>query len=274
MKAKLRKDGFLLPLALLSLLVVSILAMSGFSYVQHHLMSLEQKETSNETIANQSQFVELAFQADKVPPFNTSSQSVPLSGLYNLSFLISRDVHGRPILIDEQISIVRRLLTYCANVPELTDAIVEYLRSQNSVIKGFGLLDLLNELSVPMELGVTLLPCVRILPRSYKINLSLSTTSTLQAYFDLNSSDASLLKRHLMDGTIPNHHILNLFLQKRHKARDFSRSLRNTTIVAPLDHKATILEYGGETFAYLDSVIDPAGIWTEYRNFFLWVPTD
>ena len=274
MKVKLRKDGFLLPLALLGLLVVSILAMNGFSYIQRHVTSLEQQATSTELIANQAEFEELAFQVDKVMPLNTSSQSLSLSGLYNLSFLISRDVHDRPILIDEQILIVRRLLTYCADAPELTDDIVEYLRSQDSGIKGFGLLDLLNELSVPMEIGVTLLPYVRILPRSYKINLKLSTTSTLQAYFDLNSSDASLLKHYLMDGTIPNHHTLNLFLQKRHKARDFSRLLRNTNIVAPLDHKATILDYDGQTFAYLDSVIDPEGIWTEYRNFFLWVPTN
>ena len=39
-----------------------------------------------------------------------------------------------------------------------------------------------------------------------------------------------------------------------------------------LDHKATVLEYRGETFAYLDTILDKEGSWVKNRNFFLWVP--
>ena len=48
--------------------------------------------------------------------------------------------------------------------------------------------------------------------------------------------------------------------------------LRNTVMSSQLDHKATVLEYKGETFAYLDTILDKEGSWVKNRNFFLWVP--
>ena len=274
MKIKTRKDGFLLPLALLALIVVAALTMNGFWFIKHHTTALEKKTTSEVLISRQKYFENLVFEADQVMPQNITSQSVSMSGLYNLSFMITRDVHDRPVEIEEQIAIVRRVLTFCTVAPSLADKIVGYLMTEHNVGKGFGLLDLLNEISVPMEVGLKLMTCVRVLPRSYKLNLTLASSATLGAYFDLNSSTANLLKGYLVDGTIPNHSSLNLFLQKRHKSKNFSRLLRNTTISALLDHKATVLEYDGETFAYLESVIDVVGNWTEQRNFFLWVPTN
>ena len=64
------------------------------------------------------------------------------------------------------------------------------------------------------------------------------------------------------------------FLAKRHKGKDFSALLRNTTISARLDHKAMVLNFKGETFAYLDSVLDRESNWMKNRNFFLWVPVN
>ncbi len=48
MKKETRKYGFLLPLALLSLLVISVLAINGFSYIQNHVSLLTQHTKSIE----------------------------------------------------------------------------------------------------------------------------------------------------------------------------------------------------------------------------------
>ena len=51
-----RKNGFLLPLALLSLLVVSIIAINGFTYIQHHTTLLTQGESSVKINLQQQKF--------------------------------------------------------------------------------------------------------------------------------------------------------------------------------------------------------------------------
>ena len=272
MKNASRKNGFLLPLALLSLLVVSIIAMNGFTYIRHHTNLLKQSENSVRISAQQEKFELLTFENSIPVQPDVSAQFVTLSGVYNLSFLKGRDVHNANYIIEEQIPIVRRLLSLCANKPELTEPIVEYLKLAGDVAIGFGLIDFLNELSVPLDTGVEVLPCLRILPRSYKLDLALASDITLQAYFDLSASQARLLGRYLADGTIPNHAAVMSFLAKHHKGKDFSASLRNTAISARLDHKAMVLNFKGETFAYLDNVLNREGNWIKNRNFFLWTP--
>ena len=267
-----RKNGFLLPLALLSLLVVSIIAINGFTYIQHHTTLLTQGESSVKINLQQQKFELLALENDTPVHPDISAQQVTLSGVYNLSFIRARDVHNKNYIIEEQVSIVRRLLSLCANRPELTKPIVEYLKTASDVAVGFGLIDFLNELSVPLETGVEVLPCLRISPRSYKLNLALASDITLQAYFDLSASSARLLGSYLANGIIPNHAGVISFLARYHKGIDFSASLRNTSISARLDHKAMVLNFKGDTFAYLDSILDKEGNWIKNRNFFLWTP--
>ena len=62
MKNASRKNGFLLPLALLSLLVVSIIAMNGFTYIRHHTNLLKQSENSVRISAQQEKFELLPFE--------------------------------------------------------------------------------------------------------------------------------------------------------------------------------------------------------------------
>ena len=51
-----RQNAFLLPLALLSLLVVSIITINGYLYIQNHISSLSQYEKSLEMESKQYQF--------------------------------------------------------------------------------------------------------------------------------------------------------------------------------------------------------------------------
>ena len=204
MKNRPRKNGFLLPLALLTLLVVSILAINGFAYIQHHTTLLKQSKSAVGISIQQQKFELLTTNKSTPTPQNISIRPVALSGVYNLSFLTTRDVHNAKYIIEEQIPVVRRLLSFCANKAELTEPIIEYLQMASDVTIGFGLIDFLNELSIPLNTGLELLPCLRILPRSYKLNLALASEITLQAYFDLNISEARLLSNYLADGTIPN----------------------------------------------------------------------
>ena len=272
MKKEPRKYGFLLPLALLSLLVISVLAINGFSYIQSHTDMLTQHATSIEIKKQKTQFEQLAFQNNTSTNPRISALSVSLSGLYNLSFLTDRDANDRTNINIEQLEIFHRLLSKCRGTPDLAVPIAEYMATIPLLEKGFGLLDLLNELSIPLDTGVGLLPCIRIASGLHKLNLSLASELTLQAYFDIRPDDASRLAKYIKNQTIPNHEALRAFLADIHKDKDFAAVLRSTVISARLDHRGTVLEDDGETFAYLDSILDSEGNWTKNRNFFLWIP--
>ena len=272
MKKEPRKYGFLLPLALLSLLVISVLAINGFSYIQSHTDMLTQHATSIEIKKQKTQFEQLAFQNNTSTNPRISALSVSLSGLYNLSFLTDRDANDKTNINIEQLEIFHRLLSKCIGTPDLAVPIAEYMATIPLLERGFGLLDLLNELSIPLYTGVKLLPCIRIASGSYRLNLGLASEITLQAYFDLRPNDASQLAKHIENQIIPNHEALKGFLAGIHKDKDFSAVIRSTVISARLDHRGTVLEDGGETFAYLDSILDREGNWVKNRNFFFWIP--
>ena len=272
MKKEPRKYGFLLPLALLSLLVISVLAINGFSYIQSHTDMLTQHATSIEIKKQKTQFEQLAFQNNTSTNPRISALSVSLSGLYNLSFLTDRDANDKTNINIEQLEIFHRLLSKCIGTPDLAVPIAEYMATIPLLEKGFGLLDLLNELSIPLDTGVGLLPCIRIASGLHKLNLSLASELTLQAYFDIRPNDASRLAKYIENQTIPNHEALRAFLADIHKDKDFAAVLRSTVISARLDHRGTVLEDDGETFAYLDSILDSEGNWIKNRNFFLWIP--
>ena len=272
MKKETRKKGFLLPLALLSLLVISILAINGFSYIQNHTDLLTQHAESIEIEKQKKLFEKMAFPNTVTQNSRISAISVDLSGLYNLSFLTDRDANDKTNINIEQLEIFHRLLSNCTGTPDLAIPIAEYLVTIPLIEGGFGLLDLLNELSVPLDTGVELLPCIRIASGSHKLNLSLASEITLQAYFDLSPEDARRLAKYIENQKIPNHEGLKAFLAGIYKDKNFSAILRSTVISARLDHRGTVLEYGGETFAYLDSVLDSEGNWIKNRNFFLWIP--
>lgn len=272
MRKETRRQGFLLPLALLSLLVISVLAINGFSYIQKHTNLLTQHATSIEIKKQKSLFEQLDFQNNIIQSPSISVLQVSLSGLYNLSFLTDRDANDKTNINIEQLEIFQRLLSKCVGKPDMAAPIAEYMVTIPLFEKGFGLLDLLNELSIPLDTGVELLPCVRIASGSHKLNLSLASEATLQAYFDLAPNDASLLAKYIGNQTIPNHEALKAFLAGIHKDKSFSAILRSTVISGRLDHRGTVLEDEGETFAYLDSILDSDGNWIKNRNFFLWIP--
>ena len=272
MKKDTRKNGFLLPLALLSLLVISVLAINGFSYIQNSTVLLTQHAESIEIEKQKKLFEKLAFKNNITQNPRISATSVSLSGLYNLSFLTDRDANDQTNINIEQLEVLHRLLSKCTGAPDIAIPIAEYLITSPLLESGFGLLDLLNELSVPLDTGVELLPCIRIASGSHKLNLSLASEITLQAYFDLSPKDAGRLAKYIDNQKIPNHESLKAFLTGIHQDKNFSAILRSTIISDQLDHRATVLEYSGETFAYLDSVLDSEGNWIRNRNFFLWIP--
>ena len=272
MKKETRKHGFLLPLALLSLLVISVLAINGFSYIQNHTKLLTQHTKSIEIRKQKALFEKLDFQNNLTKSSSITALPIELSGLYNLSFLTDRDANDKTNINIEQLEILHRLLSKCTGAPDLAVPIAEYMVTIPLLEKGFGLLDLLNELSIPLYTGVKLLPCIRIASGSYRLNLGLASEITLQAYFDLRPNDASQLAKHIENQIIPNHEALKGFLAGIHKDKDFSAVIRSTVISARLDHRGTVLEDGGETFAYLDSILDREGNWVKNRNFFLWIP--
>jgi|TARA_B110000114_G_scaffold179731_1_gene214564 hypothetical protein len=272
MKKNPREHAFLLPLALLSLLVISILAINGFSYIQNHTKLLAQHKEAIDIEQEKYNLEKLSFQNDIVQNPRITKVPVTLSGIYNLSFLTNTDANGDVFINLEQFDIFRRLLSTCSSTQDIAIPIAEYLRTAPVLVKGFGLLDLLNELSIPLDTGVQLLRCIRIAPEPYKLNLSLASEITLQAYFDLRPADTTRLAKYIADKTIPHNDALKVFLKNIHVNRDFSAVLRSTLMSSRLDHRGTVLEYDRETFAYLDSILDSKGNWTKNRNFFLWIP--
>lgn len=272
-----RQNAFLLPLALLSLLVVSIITINGYLYIQNHISSLSQYEKSLEMESKQYQFEQLIFENKNIQNSKISSQIVPLSGFYNISFLTHTDVEGETRLVEEQFQILTRLIARCASVSNATivaNSISTYMVANAPTHKGFGLLDLFNELSLPLDVGIKLLPCLRIAPRSYSLNLKLASHITLNSYFDLNAADVAKLALYLAGGEIPNSDALKLYLSQLDKEKDFDALLRNTNFSTSIDHKALVLFENGETFGYLDAIKDARGLWEKNRSVFLWTPMD
>jgi len=267
-----RKKGFLLPLAILCILVVSMVAINGFGFIQQHTNQLSYKKDTLNIQEQKKQFSELAFKNDIVEKPSYSFRHLNLSGIYNLAFLTRTDFNNEVYIVSEQLEILKRLTESCAGESDLAIQIADYLIQYQEIKRGFGLIDLLNQLPVPLNISIKLLPCIRISPKSYKLNLNLASEKTLMAYFNINSSDAKKLSQYISDGTTPNHDSINLFIKKVNSEKTVIPILRNTVMSSQLDHKATVLEYKGETFAYLDTILDKEGSWVKNRNFFLWVP--
>ena len=61
-----RKEGFLLPLAILCILVVSMVALNGFGFIQQHTNQLSYKKDTLNIQEQKNQFSELAFKNDIV----------------------------------------------------------------------------------------------------------------------------------------------------------------------------------------------------------------
>ena len=272
MKNKFRREGFLLPLAILCILIVAVISMNGFFYIQQHTDRLTQSQNKIKVQEQKKKFSKLAFQNDNLEKLKYSFNYLNLSGLYNLSSVTRTDLDNKTHIIREQFEILKRLTDSCAGQPGLATKITNYLLNYTDIQKGFGLIDLLNEISIPLNVGIKLLPCMRILPRSYKINLSLASEEILMAYFNINYSNARQLSKYITDGITPNKESINSYLKLINPEKNFTSLLRNTVISSQLDHRGTVLEYDGETFAYLDTVLDKQGIWVKNRNFFLWVP--
>ena len=61
-----RKKGFLLPLAILCILVVSMVAINGFGFIQQHTNQLSYKKDTLNVQEQKTQFSDLAFKNDIV----------------------------------------------------------------------------------------------------------------------------------------------------------------------------------------------------------------
>ena len=272
-----RKQAFLLPLALVSLLVTSMIAISGYTFIQSHISSIGKSEGLADLSIQKEAFEKFALGGQ--PPENPiiSDQKIDLSGLYNASYLAHRDVEGNLSLIDDHSEVLTKLLSVCANIEGstiLSRQIENYVVANAPFSRGFGTLDLLNELSIPLSLGVKILPCLRVASRSYKLNLSIASDSTLQSYFDLSDLEALELRNYLDRNIIPNHSALKNYLAKIHQERDFSLLIRDTVISSPVDHRALVLYQNNETFAYIDVLKVSPETWEINRSFFLWIPLD
>lgn len=272
-----RQKAFLLPLALLSLMLTSIIAINGYILIQNHITSQSEVKTIAKFMKQRSIFENAAIIGLPNNSETVSSEIQNLSGMYNLALLSHVDVEGRTSLIDEHLTILKDLLLNCARIESpgvLADAIANYVVRNSPVQLGFGILDLVNELDIPLDIGVKLLPCLRIAPRSYKVNLSLTSATTLGSYFDLNTSTSLKLRNLLKNNSIPNHSALASYLSSSHKDRNFSTLLMDTKITNEVDHKAMLLFEKGDTFAYIDIIKEVPNNWRINRSFFLWTPIE
>ena len=272
-----RQKAFLLPLALLSLMLTSIIAINGYIFIQNHITSQSEVKTIAKFMKQRRIFENAAIIGLPNNSETVSSEIQNLSGMYNLALLSHVDVEGRTSLIDEHLTILKDLLLNCARIESpgvLADAIANYVVRNSPVQLSFGILDLVNELDIPLDIGVKLLPCLRIAPRSYKVNLSLTSATTLGSYFDLNTSTSLKLRNLLKNYSIPNRSALASYLSSSHKDRNFSTLLMDTKITNEVDHKAMLLFEKGDTFAYIDIIKEVPDNWRINRSFFLWTPIE
>lgn len=272
-----RKEAFLLPLALIALLVTSVITINGYTFIQNHILSIQHSEELANLSDKQEAFEELAFGDKPLKNSLITGQRIDLSGLFNISYLFHQDVEGNLSIIDDHLKVLTKLLSICANIEkpaELSLAIGNYVVANAPFRVGFGTLDLLNELSIPLDLGIGILPCLRVTLRQYKLNLAIASDETLQSYYDLSASDASKLRNLLDSKVIPNHSALKNYLAKIHPERDFSLLMRDTVIASSVDHKALVLYQNNDTFAYIDIIQVAPDTWETNRSFFLWTPLD
>ena len=272
-----RSKAFLLPLALMGLLVISIISMNGYAFIQSHIFALPKLQNRKTISVRQEQFENLALNNIQVQDLEFTAQMTTLSGLYNLSYLVHVDVEGRKSLIRNQLIILEKLLSMCANIQnnkKLSTAIANYIVANSPIVNNFGILDLANELSIPFDVAIQILPCVRVAPRDFKINLTSAEDETIAGYFDLDVSMASTLRKLISNQKIKNNSAIENYLFKIDEKKDFSALLRNTIISYPIDHKALILYQNLETFAYIDILRDNSNTWNLNRSFFLWTPVE
>ena len=111
-----RQKAFLLPLALLSLMLTSIIAINGYVFIQNHIRSQSEVETIAKFMKQKITFENAAIFGLPINSEIVSSEIQNLSGMYNLALLSHVDVEGRASLIDEHLIILNHLLLNCARV--------------------------------------------------------------------------------------------------------------------------------------------------------------
>ena len=80
-----RKEAFLLPLALIALLVTSVIAINGYTFIQNHILSIQHSEELADLSGKQEAFEELALEDKPLKNSSITGQRIDLSGLFNIS---------------------------------------------------------------------------------------------------------------------------------------------------------------------------------------------
>ena len=266
-----RFGAFILPVAIAPLLLISVFAALAYKALSSDIENAMVSDSYMEYQKAELELINKALLSDVLSEKRLISYDINLSGLYNISHLVRRDVNGSPAIDERETLIVARLFENCEVSPLSVSKVSNSLLSSYQANYVPSLLELLNNAGFEADKIVQLISCMRFAPPLYKINISFSDIGTLAALFHLDRTQAVKLKNYIDKEIIFNKDGLLNFMNSHSKSSQV-KNINDVIIANKIDHVATIFEENGETFGFVDKLLYPELNWTLNWAIFLWLP--
>lgn len=264
--------AFSLPLALFFTIFISMSIFEIFNRQARDIETLTLFQMSDEDFDMQTKLLMMSQPDSDFVPEGVERHVVPLDGLFNLGHLVEIGAFGSRTIDAKQLEVLIRILAQC-NIPGgVGQQLIEMVALIEPEFYRFGVLPLLAELGLSMDLKLNIMSCVRLAPPLFKLNLLVVEPAFLSVIFDLTSDQAILASNHLRDGRIRSLDQFQDFIADSFDRQIPTTILRHLSINEEWSHVSVFWTQENKTFAYIDQIRSDFRRWEVNWNILLWVP--
>lgn len=267
-----KAQGFIFPLVLLVLILVSVSSIAIFSeqkIIIDHFQGSSISKTNSQDVQKLEEF--------SIPDFpqpwsNVVKNTIQLDGLYNLNHLVQTNALNQRIVNEKELKKFGYLLTVCDISPNYAGKILDALTSQSISKFGFTVLDLLAEIGIDRADISNLLGCFRLASPLEKVNLRYANPEHAAALLNMDKETARQVMIKISSNQISNKNELLAFVTSKGTKEGLKSEYRNLTVSPNSLHYATYWTFQGETFAYFEHKFDLELGWLLRSRVIVWLP--
>lgn len=268
-----RWNAFVTPFVLAVILFVSLISLQGFSRIGAEINWLERTAKQLSYNDGLKYFESIALSSRLNSLKNIDVNEIPLSGLYNVNYIVDR---LSPILAfkDEiQFEILQSRLLSCGFDREVSSKILQYLLRYSYSEQTYNILNLSFSIGLTGDEAVRLLACVRHAPKNVQTNLYFSNKETIAAIFEINNRQAEQLLSSIRGGRTNDVKDVGNFVENLVGVHNFRQNMLKHVMVSPISKDIGVaFEVSGDTFAFVNKVLDENQSWVVNWAVYLWSP--
>lgn len=264
--------AFSLPLALFFTIIISISILEIFNRQLRDIEILTLFQLPGGDFELQTKLLLMSQLNSDFVPEGVDRHVIPLDGLFNLSHLVDTGAFGSRSIDVHQHEVLIRILAQC-NIPDgVGQQLTEFVGSMDPEFYRLGILPILAELGLSVDMQINIMSCVRLAPPLFYLNLLFVDPAFLSEIFDLTPDQANLATNYLRGGQIRTLEQFKDFI-----AASFDRQvplsiLRHLSISDDFSHASVFWTQDNMTFSYIDQTRSQFRNWEVNWSIILWVP--